>query len=138
MSIVVDASMALAWSFDDERTPTIEGVLNRVIENGAVVPGLWRLEVANSLRSAIKRGRIDREFRDETLQDLSELPIQVDPDTSSHAWSATLGLSDRYGLTPYEAAYLELAQRRRIPLATLDAALALSAAQAGVELIAIS
>jgi predicted nucleic acid-binding protein len=123
MSIVIDASVALAWSFGDERTEKIVAVLDRVSETGAMVPALWRLEVANSLRSALRRGRITGQLRDETISDLLVLGIECDTDTNMYAWDETLRLADRHDLTPYDACYLELAQRMRLPLATLDHAL---------------
>ena len=134
MSVVIDASVTLAWSFEDERTPAVIALLETVIQDSAWVPAHWHLEVANSLRSAIRRGRVTIAFRDETLADLGQLPIDVDDETSVHAWDATLRLSDRYGLTPYDAAYLELAQRKRLPLATLDRPLAEAAQAADIEI----
>ena len=104
----------------DERTAASIAVLNRVAEAGAVVPALWRLEVLNGLQVAARRGRINIAYRDASLTDLSSLVIAIDPGTNHQAWSATLQLCDRFGLTPYDAAYLELAGRRRLPLATLD------------------
>ncbi len=59
MSVVLDASMAIAWLFDDERTAAAYAVMRRVVAEGAVVPTLWRLEVANVLRNAVRRGRCD-------------------------------------------------------------------------------
>ena len=123
MSIVIDASVILAWSFQDEVTPAAEALLQRVTMEGAVVPAHWKLEIANGFRSAERRGRIDRAYRDLSLQDLGELPIAIDPQTAQHAWHTTLELADRFGLTPYDAAYLELALRRELPLGTLDRAL---------------
>lgn len=131
--IVLDASVAVASLFEDERTPAIVAAIASIAEAGAVVPALWRLEVANGLRMAIRRRRIDIAFRNASLARLSDLPIEIDAETNTHAWQATLHLADRYELTPYDAAYLELAQRRRLPLATLDGRLARAAADAGVE-----
>jgi predicted nucleic acid-binding protein len=131
--IVVDASVSLAWFFEDERTPPIVAVSNSVGLTGAVVPALWRLEVANGFRMAIRRGRIEPAFRDASLIRLARLPIEIDEETNLHAWQVTLSLADRYDLTPYDAAYLELAQRRRLPLATLDRRLSKAAKDAGVE-----
>jgi predicted nucleic acid-binding protein len=68
----------------------------------------------------VRRKRHDAAFRDATLADLAQLPIQVDAETDQHAWGATLHLAERYQLTLYDAAYLELALRRDLPLATLD------------------
>lgn len=88
-----------------------------------IVPHHWRLEVANMLRTAIRRKRMSLSARDETLTALAMLPVTVDRQTWAMAWSATIALSDRHQLTPYDAAYLELAARLSIPLATRDRAL---------------
>lgn len=134
MSLVLDASLALAWLFDDECTPVIDAVPGEVSASGAHVPSLWRLEVANSLRTALGRGRVDLPFGTHALRRLTTLPIVVDPDTAHSAWGATLGLSDRFGLTLYDAATLELAQRRALPLASLDRDLRTAADALGVPL----
>ena len=123
MSIVIDSSITLAWYFEDEVAQASDAVLHDVRKGGAVVPPLWRFEVANGLQTAVRRKRIDATFRDESLADLDVLPIAVDTDSAIHAWTTSVALADRHGLTIYDAAYLEVAQRRRLPLATLDAAL---------------
>jgi len=120
MSLVLDSSATLAWVYADEITEPIRHVFNLVSENGAWVPGLWKLEVANILEMGVRRGRHDVAFRNSTLADLALLPIRIDAETDSHAWGATLRLSDRHRLTLYDAAYLELALRRGLPLASLD------------------
>jgi predicted nucleic acid-binding protein len=89
-------------------------------EEGAVVPALWRLEIANSLTVAVRRGRIDANFRRAALADLALLDIAIDDQTDVHAWGETLRVARIFKLTVYDAAYLELAQRRNLPLATLD------------------
>jgi predicted nucleic acid-binding protein len=120
VSVVLDASLTLTWYFDDEATLATDAVLDRVAEAGAVVPVLWRLEVANALQSALRQKRISALYRDEALNELAQLPIKVDHDTDTYAWTTTLRLAERFGLTMYDATYLELAQRRSLPLATLD------------------
>lgn len=137
MSLVIDASLTLAWYFEDERTPAIDAVLDEVVRDGAVVPSLWRLEVVNGLQMAVRRKRIDISFRDRALQQLDLLPITVDAETGAQAWSATLRLTDRFQLTIYDATYLELAHRRTMPLATLDRALRAAGRALGVALIGI-
>lgn len=127
--------MTLAGYFEDEKAEESTAVLRRVAEKGAVVPALWRLEVLNGFQTALRRGRIDRAYRDASLADLRALPIALDRGTNRQAWSATLRLCDRFGLTPYDAAYLELALRRRLPLATLDGALARAAEAENVPLV---
>lgn len=132
MTLVLDASVALGWLFADERTPTVDALLDRVAEEGAVVPGLWALEVANALQTALRRGRIDASFRSQALALLSRLPITVDDETAARAWGDTQTLADRFGLTLYDAAYLELAMRKGLPLATADGQLRDAAIGAGV------
>lgn len=137
MSLVLDSSATLAWLYDDEVTDAIRLVWDRIAETGAVVPVLWRLEVANGLTIALRRQRIDIAFRQSALADLAVLDITVDRQTDAHAWSTTLDFADRYRLTLYDAAYLELAHRRRLPLATLDQALLAAAKAAGVPTLGI-
>jgi len=120
VSLVVDASLTLSWYFEDERSAEADAILDRIAETGAIVPVLWRLEVANGLQVAIRRKRIDADFRDRAIQQLAMLPIRVDAETATFAWTTTLQLADRFKLTVYDACYLELAQRREVPLATLD------------------
>jgi predicted nucleic acid-binding protein len=135
VSLVIDSSAILAWVHGDERTPEIEAVFDRVVEEGAIVPHLWHLEVANSLTVAVRRKRVSQVFRDDVLKDLADLNISADGDTAANAWGATVRLAGLYGLTVYEAAYMELAQRLRLPLATLDRALAKAARAAGIEIL---
>jgi predicted nucleic acid-binding protein len=135
VSLVLDASLALTWYFDDETTPATEAVLDRVSEAGAVVPGLWRLEVANAFQSALRRRRISSDYRDQSLAELAQLPITIDADTDTYAWTTTLRLAERFGLTIYDATYLELAQRHSLPLATLDKELRNAAATLDVTLL---
>ena len=120
MSFVLDSSIVLAWAYSDETTSAILQIFDRLSQGGAWVPSLWRLEVANVLEMGIRRKRHNVEFRDATLADLSQLPIQTDHETDQQAWGATLHLANRHRLTLYDAAYLELALRRSLPLATLD------------------
>ncbi len=120
MSLVLDSSMTLSWCFKDERTDASQAVLRRVAEDGAVVPALWRFEVANGLQMGLRRRRIDAKNRDLLLANLAGLDVAVDPESDVQAWSATVKLADRHSLSVYDAVYLELAQRRRLELATLD------------------
>jgi predicted nucleic acid-binding protein len=135
VSLVLDSSATLAWIYNDETTGAIRQVFDAVAENGATVPTLWRLEVANSLTVAVRRRRIDADFRRSALADLALLDITTDPHTDSLAWGETLTLADRFRLTVYDAAYLELAQRRTLPLATLDEELCAAAAALGVRVL---
>ena len=135
MNLVLDSSATLAWIYSDETTEAIRQLFDAIAENGAIVPALWRLEVANSLTVAVRRRRIDADFRRAALADLALLDITTDPLTDSLAWGETLTLADRFRLTLYDAAYLELAQRRTLPLATLDEELCAAAAALGVRVL---
>jgi predicted nucleic acid-binding protein len=137
VSLVLDSSATLAWFYADETTPGIRRVFELLVRSGAWVPSLWRLEVANILEMGIRRGRHDIAFRQATLADLSLLPINLDPETDSQAWDATLKLAHRHRLTLYDAAYLELAQRRGLPLATLDGDLRNAANAESVQLLGL-
>ena len=98
------------------------------------MPTLWRLEVANAFQSAIRRKRISATYRDQSLAELTRMPITIDADTNVYAWTTTLRLAERFALTTYDSSYLELAQRQNLPLATLDAELREAAAALGITL----
>ena len=132
MSLVLDGSATLAWCFEDEATPAIDAVMERVAHGGATAPALWRVEVANGLQMAVRRKRIDEAYRDEAFVKLGALDVRIDSKGDEHVWSATVQLAASQGLTVYDACYLELAQRRRLPLATLDAELARAARRVGI------
>jgi predicted nucleic acid-binding protein len=137
VSTVLDASATLSWYFEDEHTEAGDAILDRVVEAGAVAPGLWRYEVANGLQMAVRRGRIDASYRDAALAELRLLPITIDRvgDEFDLVWTTMLSLSDRFRLTIYDAAYLEVANRRRLPLASTDRVLRNAARGLGLELL---
>jgi predicted nucleic acid-binding protein len=135
VSVVLDSSATLAWIYADETTDDLNALFEQIANDGAVVPTLWRLEIANSLTVAIRRARIDAEFRRSALADLAFLDISTDQHTDDRAWNETLHLADRFRLSLYDAAYLELAQRRRLPLATLDRELRAAAQSTGTEVL---
>ncbi|MDX2142344.1 MAG: type II toxin-antitoxin system VapC family toxin [Rhodospirillaceae bacterium] len=135
MSLVLDASMAITWFFADEKSAMSDRVLTQVTDDGAVVPSLWKLEVANMLRTAVRRKRCTEAHERNCLRRLGDLPIIIDAETDIHAWDATRELSVDHDLTIYDAAYLELAMRRKIPLATCDAALAVTARRLKLEVL---
>jgi len=135
VSLVVDASMTIAWLFRDERTDLPQAVLRRVAAEGALVPSIWRLEVANVLRNAVRRGRCDEGYAARSLRRLGRLRITVDSETDRHAWGATVELSRAHDLTVYDAAYLELALRSRQILATGDNAMLRAAREVGVDVL---
>jgi predicted nucleic acid-binding protein len=129
--------VTLAWVFSGETTGSTSAVLTRVVESGAWVPALWRLEIANVLEMGVRKGRCDAAFRDAVFADLALLPIAVDQETDRHAWGSTAKLAAKHRLTVYDAAYLELARRRGLPLATLDNELRAAAAAEDVVLLGI-
>jgi predicted nucleic acid-binding protein len=135
MSLVLDSSVALAWVYADETTDAVLRLFENVRIHGAWVPGLWRWEIANVLQLNVKRGRHAGDFRDSALANLAVLPVKVDAEADRQAWSTTLNLAERHGLTVYDAAYLEIASRRKIALATLDRQLRDAAASDGVQLL---
>lgn len=131
---VLDGSVALSWVLPDETAEPAAALLERIVEQQAVVPNLWHLEVANVLRAAERRGRITTAERARALAILASLPISVDARTAGLAFNAISDLATQYDLTVYDAAYLELALRTGLPLASLDRALRAAAIAAGVAL----
>jgi predicted nucleic acid-binding protein len=135
MSFVLDSSVTLAWVYPDELTPAIEQLSEQVSDSGAWVTTLWRLEIGNNLLLAVRHGRIKRDQREKFLERLEGLNVVTDTDTETYAWTNTLRLAERFRLTLYDACYLELAQRKRLPLATLDRDLRAAAAKLGLDLL---
>ena len=120
MSFVLDNSIALAWCFEDEHAKPVLNLLDRVTETGAFAPSLWPLEAMNGLLVAERKRRIQAGLRRRYAEFLRALPVTLDAETTEHAWTITAELAERYHLSVYDASYLELAQRRKLPLATLD------------------
>lgn len=115
--------MALAWCFEDERTENALAGLDAVVSEGAVAPQLWPLEVMNGLLVAERRGRLDAAKRRELVRLLCALPVRLDDETATRVWTESEALAVRFGLSVYDACYLELALRRGLALWTLDRAL---------------
>jgi|SRR5580700_1053516 predicted nucleic acid-binding protein len=137
MSLVLDSSITVAWLYREEATKAVDEIFENLIETSAWVPALWHLEVANVLQIGIRRQRHAADFRDRMLSDLSDFSIRVDPETHRQAWGPTARLAELHRLTLYDAAYLELALRRGLPLATLDEDLRTAAEAEGVPLLGI-
>lgn len=135
MTIVLDASATIPWSLDDETDKRALHRLKRVSEEGAVVPRLWNLELGNVLLRAVRRGRMTHAGFQAATVALALMPVEVDSQTERQALSSTFDLAVRFGLTLYDAAYLELASRRGLPLATNDRELAAAATGLGVSLV---
>lgn len=135
MSFVLDNSVTLTWCFEDERTPATADLLEQLGETGAIAPMLWPLEALNVLLIAERRGRIDKDRRQLLCGFLSALPVKLDTETADLVWTETARLADRFGLSSYDAAYLELAQRERRPLASLDEELRRAATSLGLAVL---
>ncbi|MCC6195196.1 MAG: type II toxin-antitoxin system VapC family toxin [Burkholderiales bacterium] len=133
MMFVLDASIALSWMFEDEATPARLAILESLRNGSAWVPAHWSLEVGNGMRTAIRRGRPGRNLA-EQFRLLRKLRIQLDVESFARAYDTTLQLSLEHNLTVYDAAYLELALRRGLPLATADKQLRAAAERLGIQL----
>lgn len=133
MAFVVDNSVVRGWFIGNQATDYTEAVAARLLDEQAYAPSLWQLEFANVLRTACKRGALDAQAAHEVIDQIGVLPIGVDRDTPGPA--AILSLALRYDLTSYDAAYLELALRLQLPIATQDAALMEAARAAGVGVL---
>ena len=132
MAFVVDASVAAVWLLSDEANSVAEAAYARFPDEEAVAPGLWWLEMRNIFLSNERRGRMNAIKSDRALDLLAGLPIRLDFAAES---GALMTLGRKHGLTAYDAAYLELALREALPLATLDDALTRAARAEGVSLI---
>jgi predicted nucleic acid-binding protein len=136
--LVLDASVTLAWCFPDESTPYTEGVLDLLATGAeAATPAIWPFEVANALLVAERHKRITTAQVASMLQRIASLPITVDPIRVDRAFGQILAAAREQKLTEYDAAYLELAMREGLPLATLDDQLRQGARSAGVALVRI-
>lgn len=137
MTLVLDASVALDWCFESERSAYAESVLDHVIANGALVPPIWPAEIANALISAKQRGRVTAAGAAQAVAMLSDLEVEV----AEQDWMATvqalLDTGDRLGLTAYDAAYLSLAMQEGFPLATNDLAVRRAAQRVGVPVFGL-
>jgi predicted nucleic acid-binding protein len=125
--LVLDVSAALSWLVVDERDDLAVAMAEAVIERGAIVPSLWRLELRNALLAAERRGRLSNGQLNDLLADLRSLPIEVVPGLPRIDDELEITLARKYGLSVYDAAYLELAVRNAALLMTRDEALGASA-----------
>lgn len=133
---VADTSITLAWCFRDEATITSRKVLAGLQDTYAVVPSLWPFEVANALASAERRGRITQAESARFIDALNRMPIHIERRESLWLWQAILPLARQHRLSAYDAAYLDLAKREALPLATLDVNLQQAATALEIPVIA--
>ncbi|MEX2315791.1 MAG: type II toxin-antitoxin system VapC family toxin [Pirellulales bacterium] len=134
-SFIVDCSVAMTWLFEDEATVHTINLFHRLDAEAALVPALWHLEVTNALTVAERRGRVSRAKSDIFVSALLQLEIEVDHESSSRAYAHLLPLCRKHQLSSYDATYLDLAIRRKLPLATLDEPLRKAAKKLGVKLL---
>lgn len=133
---VADASVTLAWCFEDEATAWTDGLLDDLRTGmSIVVPAHWPTEVSNGLLMAMRRGRIPDDRAALFWDQLAILPIEVEPPLSPDQAKLVLALGRELQLTVYDAAYLELARRKHLPFATLDSRLISAAAPVGITLL---
>ncbi len=135
-AFVIDCSVAMTWCFLDEAAPATKRLFERMASETALAPAWWRIELTNVLAMAERAGRIGREKAHEFIALVESLNIELDFEGPERAFEHLLPLCRAHQLTSYDAMYLELAIRRRLPLATLDDALRKATRKVGVELLA--
>jgi predicted nucleic acid-binding protein len=135
VGFVLDSSVVLAWLLPDEASAAVDALADRLERESADVPAIWSLEVGNALLTAVRRTRITLVDVDASLAALAALPIHSDRTVGPAILNTIVALAARHGLTTYDASYIELAQRSRLPLATLDRKLREACAAAGVAVL---
>ncbi len=134
-ALIIDCSIAMAWCFADEGTDETAKIQDRLVAEAAIVPAHWSLEVANVLAMAEKRKRISAADSTEFVKLLGVLDIQIDEETPARVFAHVLPLSRNHALTSHDAAYVDLALRRHLPLASLDDDLRRVATSLGVQVL---
>ena len=132
--LVIDASLALAWALPDEASTYTDAILKRVAAGKGWAPSIWPNEMANGLLMAQRRGRMTDAQRIAFVEELLQLPIELEQRPVRHVLDAHIAVAQQHTLTAYDAAYLDLALRKGVPLATQDKLLRTAAKKAGVEL----
>ncbi len=127
----------MAWCFTEEATEFTKTLLSRLssLTDSAVVPALWLYEVANVVELAVRKGRIPEEKALAFLESLADLPIEVENPSRTQVFVTVRTLAGQYQLTSSDAAYLELAVRHKLPLASLDRAMSRAAVAAGLSTV---
>lgn len=120
MPFVLDNSVVIGWCFQNQATAYTDRVLDLLADETAHAPGLWVLEFSNILRKTMKAGKLDEARAMELIETISALPLSIDYTPSTIA--NNLELANKYGLSSYDAAYLELAMRLKLPIAARDGA----------------
>ena len=135
MPFVVDCSFTMTWVFPDEATDATHALRESLVNDMAIVPALWPIEVGNVLAVATRQGRIRVQDWKRIQGDLAALPIEIDAETPQRVWPAILPLAFEHKLSVYDATYLELALRLELPLATLDKQLRAACRAAKVKVL---
>jgi len=133
-ALVLDASVALSWCFEDELHAYGDAVLEHLETGEALVPGIWPLEVGNALLAAERRGRLSKADSSRFIALLGQLPIIIERDSPERMFGEITDLARAHSLSTYDASYLDLAMRNGFPLATQDSRLLHAAKQCGVEI----
>ena len=131
---VIDCSVSASWCLKDEGNERAERVLDLLTEGEALVPSLWLIEMTNALVVAERKGRISDADATRSIELIQSLPIHVDPFGELNLHVIRM-LAKEYGLTAYDACYLELAQRTGSAIATLDQSLLAAAKKCGIPVI---
>jgi predicted nucleic acid-binding protein len=134
---VLDNTVTMAWCFTEEATEFTEALLGRLsnLHDNAIVPALWLYEVVNVTELAVRKGRVTEEKALAFLESLADLPIEIENPTRAQMFVSVRALVGQHKLTAYDASYLELAIRHRLPIASSDNALTNAARSAGVDLV---
>jgi len=133
--IVLDCSVVLTWFFEDESDPRADSALSQLSKTEAIVPPLWFFELSNAILVAERKKRLSEADAARIIELIGDLPIAVDMDTATNALQETRLLAKEHNLSVYDAAYLELAMREGLLLATLDKYLEKAAKKAGVKVL---
>lgn len=134
-AFVLDASVTMAWCFEDEASDAAWGLLDRLGEDTALVPGIWSVEVANVLLVAERRRRLTRPQSRAFVTRLLALPILVEEAPPQRVLGEVFTLGRETGLAAYDALYLDLAARHDLPLATLDRAMRSAARKSRIAIL---
>lgn len=135
--IVLDCSAVVAWRLDERRDREFMRIFDFAMQEGGHVPGIFKLEVCNSLIQALRDGRLDAAGLIGSFSDIGKVRFRIDNKTDEHAWQATRDMALKHGLTSYDASYVELAVRRNAALGTLDRKMAAAADAEGVQVLPI-
>lgn len=135
MPFVIDCSVALSWYFSDEINDRTQALRDQLVNESIHVPCLWPIEITNVVLAALRQNRITDDELPDLLDDLRELPDEIDRETDSMVWDESFHLAKQFNLSIYDATYMELAVRRELPIATLDKGLAKACQEADINIL---